>query len=251
VVGVVESHPPTKTHPLEAPKIHKQLDAAREALRAGSYRTAYKQASEALETAITGDTLKTRCEEFIDQLEALARDRVARVDPLMEQKKFADAVKILRETARDFKGTASARTAARRLEALRGDFPEVAELLKGQEKESEARERLFGAQEQLRDQHVGEAYEEMDKISKEYPDTDAAAAAKRIMGRMDKHEAMAALIRDHMASRDCEAWLSQARSYIRSRRNLDKARQLLHDIIKKYPRTTYADQATEELSKLR
>jgi TolA-binding protein len=62
---------------------------------------------------------------------------------------------------------------------------------------------------------------------------------------------MAALIRDHMASRDCEAWLSQARSYIRSRRNLDKARQLLHDIIKKYPRTTYADQATEELSKLR
>ncbi len=251
VVEVVQQHPPTKTHPLEAPKIYKQLDAAREALIEGSYRTAYKQASEAFETAITGDTLKTRCEDFLDQLEALARDRVARVDPLVEQKKFSEAVKILRDTSRDFKGTVAARTAARRLEALRGDFTEVAELLKGQEKENEARERLFGAQQLLRERDIGEAYEEMDKIAKEFPGTETADAAKRIMGRMEKHEAMSSVIRNHMAAQDCEAWLSQARSYIRSRRNLDKARQLLHDIIRKYPRTSYADQAAEELSKLR
>lgn len=251
VIEIVQKSPPTKTHPLESPKVYKQLDAARDAMREGSYRTAYKQASEAFETAITGDTLKTRCEDFLDQLEALARDQVARIDPLIEQKKYADAVKILRETARDFKGTVAARTAARRLEALRGDYSEVAELLKGQEKENEARERLFAAQEMLRDRDIGPSYEEMDKIAREFAGTEAADAAKRIMGRMEKQEAMASVIRNHMASKDCEAWLSQARSYIRSRRNLDKARQLLHDIIRKYPRTSYADEAAEELSKLR
>lgn len=243
--------PPTKTHPLEVPKVHKELTAARQGLQERSYRTAFRHARTAFETAITGDPLKTRCEDMLDLIEAIGRDQFADVDELVEKKDFEKAVTILRTVNRQFKGMDVSRSARRLLEQLSKEHSKVAELMKGEEKENEAQAKLFTAQQLLKERKVGEAYDSMQQVVKEFADTDSAQAAKRIMARMKEHKPLMSMVRDHLAARDCKAWLSEARSYIRNRRSKTKARQLLRQIISKYPDTTYADEATAELAKLR
>lgn len=247
----LDKTPPTKTHPLEVPKVHKELTAARQGLQESSYRTAFRHARTAYETAITGDPLKTRCEDMLDLIEAIGMDQFADVDELVEKKDFEKAVTILRTVSRQFKGMDVSRSARRLLEQLSKDHTKVAELMKGEEKENEAQARLFTAQQLLKELKVGQAYDAMQQVVKEFAGTDSAQAAERIMARMKEHKPLMSMVRDHLAARECKPWLSQARSYIRNRRSKSKARQLLRQIISKYPDTTYADQAAEELAKLR
>ena len=231
--------------------MHKELTAARQGLQERSYRTAFRHARTAFETAITGDPLKTRCEDMLDLIEAIGKDQFADVDELVEKKDFEKAVTILRTVNRQFKGMDVSRSARRLLEQLSKEHTKVAELMKGEEKENEAQAKLFTAQQLLKERKVGEAYDSMQQVVKEFADTDSAQAAKRIMARMKEHKPLMSMVRDHLAARDCKAWLSEARSYIRNRRSKTKARQLLRQIISKYPDTTYADEATAELAKLR
>ncbi len=243
--------PPTRTHPLEAPKVHKELEAARESLRASSYRAAFRHARDAFETAVTGDPLKTQCEEMIELLEAIGADRLADVDQMVERKNFEKMVETLQSVGREFKGMDVSRLARRRLVQLGKEHKQVAALLKGGEKENEARAKLFTAQQLLHDLKLGEAYAAMRQVAKDFADTETAAASKRIMSRMEANKPVMALVRDQLAARDCKGWLAQARSLSRTRSGRLKAKRLYRQIISTYPDTTYADEATKALAKLR
>jgi len=251
VLDTVAKTPPTRTHPLDVAGIQTDLKSARDAIREGSYRTAFRHARDAYEAAVQGDALKTLCQDMMDLIEALGRDSLAHVDEHLDKQDFPETVKLLREVARQFKGAEIGRTASQRLGALRKQHPEVAKLLEGQEQENDAREKLYNAQQLLMEKKIGEAYAELQSVTQQHKGTESADAADRIMKRMEKNELMMPAIRDYMASRDCEGWLAQARSYIATRRNLDKAKELLRQIMTKYPQTRYADQAAQELSKLR
>ncbi len=243
--------PPTRTHPLEAPKVHQKLEAARASLRTSSYRAAFRHARDAFETAVTGDQLKTQCEEMLELLEAIGDDRLADVDQMVERKNFEKIVETLQTVGREFKGTDVSRSARRRLVQLGKEYKQVAALLKVGEKDDEARAKLYTAQQLLHERRLGEAYAAMQQVAKDFAGTETAAASMRIMSRMKANEAVMTLVRDHLAARECKGWLSQARSLARTRSGRLKAKRLYRQIISKYPDTTYADEATKALAKLR
>ena len=247
---VLAGTPPTRTHPLEVGEVHDALDRARAALLSEHFRDAFEAAREALETAVTGDPLKSTCQELLDLLEELGRDRLATVEKLIGQKKFDEAVRIIRTVADDFRGLDVGKRAQGRLVALAREFDQIGALVESQESSDRAREELILAQNSIRNRKFGEASGMLERIIGEYPGSDEAGRAGRIMKRMEANEKVMAYVRDHKASRDCKAWLANARSFAKAGRPTE-ARRLFRKILDKYPNTSYANDAAKELARLR
>lgn len=251
VLEVVADSPPTRTHPREAAEARRYLDRAREAIRAGEYRTAFHEARTAYEMTLVGDKLKTTCQEMLDLLEAIGRDKLAQGMAALDRKEFDEGVTLLREVNRLFRGLNIAKTAKRRLKALEKQYAGVADVLKSLDREAEARGLLVAAEQALRSQppRIGEAYELLGEIVKDYEDSEASEGARTIMGRIEKNPTMMGYVRDHQAADSSRNWLAQARSYIRMG-NLAKARELARRVIEQYPDTVYAEQAYDLLRQL-
>jgi tetratricopeptide (TPR) repeat protein len=249
-VATLEDPEPSKTHPLEVPKVKKLLDESRDAIRSGEFRTAIKDAKDAAEKAVRGDELLTDADNLLDLITAIGEDRLADVDTQVEAGKFSDAVRSLRSLSRDFRGLEIAQTARDRIDTLRQLHPEIENLMADEDAEEESRLALFEAQQLIRKRRFGEAYVALEAIVDEYGETESADAAERTCKRMEQHEPIMAIVRDHVAKRDCENWLSLARNFARQKRN-DKAREMYERILDTYPQTSYADTATRELGRLR
>lgn len=241
--------PPTRTHPKEASKVRAHLDDARAALRAGKYRDAFEAARDAYEKALTGDSLKVTCREFLDLIDALGRDQLAEAEKELDAKNFPRAVELMRAVMRNFRGTDSEKTAKQKLETAGKAHEDVARLLKSQEQDARARGNLKKARDAVTARRFGEGYEILDSIVRESADSEVAASAEEMLERMRKNEAVMRDVRDYLAKRDCEGWLGQARTFIRANR-VDKARELLRKVIDQYPDSRYASDAYAELSKL-
>ena len=248
--AVLADTPPRRTHPLEVGKVYDALDRARAALRSEQFRDAFEAAREALETAVTGDPLKSTCQELLDLLEALGGDKLATVDGLIEQAKFDEAVRIIRAVTDEFRGLDVSKRARGRLVALAREFDQIGALVESQESAKQARDALIRAQNSLRNRKFGQACKMLERIIAEYPGSDEAGRAARIKTRMEANEKVMAYVRDHKASRDCKAWLANGRSFAKAGRRTE-ARRLFRKILDKYPNTSYADVATQELARLR
>ncbi len=249
ILDVVVETPPTRTHPREAAEALKCLERAREFIRAGDYKSANTQAKNALERAITGDPLKVLCQNMVDLIEAIGRDRLADGMKLLDEKKYAEAVAVLRDVERLFRGMASGKTAKKRLDGVRERYPEVKKVLEGLNREAEARGLLVGAQESLRQRDFGQAYDQLQKLLKDYSDSKVTGDAKTILARMEKNQTIMGYVRDHLAEKDCNNWLNQANSFIQTG-NLAKAKELLRKIIDKYPDTVWEERAREKLREM-
>lgn len=249
VRGVFNKTPPTRTHPEKAAETRAHLESARTAIRARKYRKAFTESRAAFETALRGDTLKTQCQEMLDLIDAIGADQLAGVDGLVDGRKFGDAVALLRSVSGDFRGLDSGKAARERLAALKKQHSEIAGLLEGQENESEARSTMFAAQRTLRKRKFGEAFIAFEKISKDYGGTETAAAAIRICERMTANAQVGQAVKEYKAKLECGPLLSQARNYIRARR-YGKAKEILREVIRKHPDTTYEEKAMNELKKL-
>lgn len=249
VRGVYDKTPPTRTHPQMALKTREHLENARKAIRAEKYREAFTEARAAFETALRGDTLKTLCQEMLDLIDAIGADQLAGVDPLVDGRKFGEAVALLRSVSVDFRGLDSGKAARERLAALQKQHSEIAGLVKGQANEAEARSTMFSAQQTLRKRRYGEAFVAFEKISKDYGGTETAQAAIRIRERMTAHPQIGQAVKEYQAKLECGPLLSRARNYIRARR-YTKAKELLRQIIRKHPDTSYEERAMDELKKL-
>jgi hypothetical protein len=251
VFDTIAETPPTKTHPLEAVIAQDNLRQARVALREDKFRDAYKAAKEAYEHALSGDTLKTDCHDVLELVEALGRDQLAQAVHAAEEKKFDEAVDLLRDVVREFKDMDVARSARRKLDLLKKKYDEVARLMSRDTEAGQAENLLAQALKDLRAQprRIGEAYEGLERILKEYGSTPAATKAQTVLDRIKKNNGMMDYVRDYKARNDCELMLSQARAYERGGQ-VNRAKDLYRQVIQKYGDTIYADQAAKRLAQL-
>jgi TolA-binding protein len=246
---VLDATPPTRTHPEEAAKVQAYLKQAREALREDRYRDAYRAASSAFEHALRGDELKSRCQDLLDLIEALGRDKLAQAEQAVDERNFEDAVTALLDVRREFVGMDVAHAGKKRLEALQKKEPEVSELIRRQQSLGQAETMLAAALDLVRDRQFGRAHEKLAQIVEDYGATATAAKAQTLLERMQKNDGVMGYVRDHKASRACRTLLSQADAYERTGRS-SKARELYREIIDKYPDTTYAFEAAQRLARL-
>lgn len=250
VFEVLADNPPTRTRPEEARYVQKRLEDARAALRQLNYRDAFQAARDAFEHAVSGDRLKSTCQDMLDLLDLIGRDRLAEADALVDEKQFAKAVEAIRWVIRHFHGADVARDARKRMATLRKQYAEIADVLKGQASTVEAARLLGEAREAILSQRFGVAHDKLEKIRKDYEGTEVAPIADEILRRMREHPRIAPELRDHAARRECEMLLAQARNFIASGRRQD-AEKTLREVLEKHPETRYAQQAKEMLINLR
>jgi tetratricopeptide (TPR) repeat protein len=246
---VVAETPPTKTHPEEAAKAESYLQQARQALREDRFREAHKAASNAFDHALRGDALKTRCQDMLDLIEALGRDKLAQAERALDEKNFEDAVTLLVELRREFRGVDVAAAVKKKIAALKKKHAEIEQILKQQEDVGQAETILASAMDALRDRRFGLAYEKLEDIANEYGSTPTAGKAQTMLDRIQKNQGIMGYVRDYKAARPCRTLLSQAEAYERTGRT-NRARDLYREIIDKYPDTVYAEDAAERLKRL-
>ena len=249
ILDSIAENPPSKTHPEEARLAEGKLRAARHALREDSFRDAFKAAREADNHALTGDPLKTRCQELLDLIEALGRDQLVRAEQAAEDKDWETAVSLYRDVRRDYLGLAVATRAKRRLDALKKKSPDVARILDRGNEAAEAENELGKALDLVRARRFGEAYVQLEDIVSKYEGTEAATKAQTVLDRMKSNNGIMGYVRDHKASKECMSLLSQARSFVGARR-VDKAKEIYRRVIDEYPDTTYAEAAVKRLIQL-
>lgn len=249
LVEVLQENPPYRTHPFDVEQIHEYMDQFRAELRDDAFTNAYKAARSALDRAVAGDPLATRCLEAVELVEALGRDKLARANQLIDQKEFDAGVKLLKEVLQEYRSTEPARQARRRMEQLEERYEPVADVLAGIENDRAALQKFVDAYDLIGERKFGEAYVLLEEIVGSYENTSVFENAKTVLGRMKDNKAIMGYVRDYKASGECETWLSQARSYEDMGRT-ERARALYRKIIDKYPDTTYYEEAYRRLAKL-
>jgi len=249
VKKVVNETPPTRTHPEEAAKVQAYLKQARQALREDRYEDAYRASTSAFEHALRGDELKSRCQDVLDLIEALGRDKLAQAEQAADANNFEDAVATLLEVRREFRGMDVAHAGKKRLEALQRKEPQVADLIRRQGSLGQAETILAAAMGLVQERQFGKACEKLEQIVEEYAATETAAKAQTMLERMLKNEEVMGYVRDYKASRPCRTLMSQAEAYEGTGR-AGRARELYREIMDKYPDTTYADEAARRLARL-
>jgi hypothetical protein len=101
----------------------------------------------------------------------------------------------------------------------------------------------------LRERKFGVAYEKLENIVSDYGATPTAGKATTILDRMKKNDTIMTHVRDHQAAPTCRTLLFEAGSF-QSVGQVQKARELLREVIEKYPDTTFADEARRRLAQL-
>jgi len=249
ILGCLAETPPTKTHPEEALKAKAYLSEAREALREDKYQQAFQKAKDAFGHALTGDALKTLCQDMLDLVDALGRDKLAQADRALDENRFEDSVSLLREIIREFKGTDGAKSAKNKLNLLKKKNPKVKELIEKEESLGAAENLLAAAIDSIRDSEFGEAYEKLEQIVNEYGSTKTTEKAQTLLERMRKNEAVMLYVGDHLAAPECNSWLSRGRAFKRIGQ-FNRSREMFQMVIDKYPDTIHADEAAKELADL-
>lgn len=251
VMDILRETPATKTHPRDAIVVHRQIEEATEALENGRLLQAFNTAKEALDLALTGDPLKTECRELLEVVEAIGRDRYAQAIEAADNKDFDEAVRILREVQDEFGGLAAAQAARRELNRLEEQYDEVKRILEQIAQREEAETILADAFTALRDEprRIGEAYELLERIVKEYEGTSTAGKAQTILSRMRNNEAIMGYVRDYRAQAECEMLLAQAASYANTGRP-ERAREILRRVMRQYADTIYFEEAADRLAEL-
>jgi peroxiredoxin len=250
ILDLLESNPPSRTRPQEARVVQRRLAEARTALREQDYLRAYRAARTAIDNAVTGDPLKTEVLDLFDLLDLMGRQRLGQAEAAIDEERFAPALEHLRWVIRNLSGSDVARDAKRRLSAIKKKHPQINELLKGEEANSRAAKLLGQARDALLGERFGEAYDRLQQILSDFRDSEAAPLATSILERMRAHPVVEAELRDHIARRDCERWLADARNYLNSGRRKE-AEELLMRVVKTYPDTRYETTAKEMLASLR
>jgi tetratricopeptide (TPR) repeat protein len=246
---VLTDTPPKRTHPELVAKVEAYLKESRLALRGERIREAYEAADKADGTALRGDPLKKRCQDMLDLIEALGRDRLASADRAVEQQKYDEAVALLLELRREFQGIEASSVARRKIESLRKKNADIAKIFEQQESGGRAETILAAALDDVRDRRFGVAYEKLEEIVSEYGATETAKKAQTVLDRMKKNDALMVHVRDHKAAAPCRTLLFEARSF-QNAGQTQKARELLREIIEKYPDTTFAEEARRRLAQL-
>ena len=244
-----ENTPPTRTHPNEARICQRLLDQACDLMREGRNTQAYAKGREAFVRSVLGDRLQSRTLELADLMELMGYDRLAGVDPLLEQRKYDEAAELLREVIRRFRKLDCYKDAKARFAALTEEDENFKRAAAKYDNEDQAARLYLEARDLLKNRRFGESYDRLNQIMTEYPATQAAEYAEAMADRMKQNKAFWAQVRDHLAAGECQSMLARARVLITQGR-LREAETLLRRVADEYADTVWAEEAVEELKKL-
>lgn len=241
--------PPWKTHPVEVTECHNIMDETRDLLKQKNYADAYTAITNGITRAVIGDKLKMEMQVYVDLIEQLAYDRLAAVNPLVEQKKYKEAYAVIRTVQRQFKRTPAGRDALELNERLKKRIDDYRLVAGSSEDEDAAAKLLAQAREDIAGRKFGPGYEKLKDITGRYAFSESADNAQQIIARMEKNKNVMAAVAEFRSGPECEKMLSEARNLIASKR-YKEARELLNKILNSYSNTKYAEDALTELKRL-
>jgi TolA-binding protein len=200
-------------------------------------------------TRVPQDLADERAPDLRVKVNAAADESLAEVDRLITDEKFDAAAKRLRELLSVFSGLPTASLARQRLAELVAT-PQVVEIWKSDERRAAAESALADAR-KLRDAGDAEAaYAAFQKVGADFPGTPAASAARDAVAAYDNDAAFQRRRKDRVAEPKARAALNLAENY-RSIGRIDSARKKYEEVITKFPGTSFADTARQELDAMK
>jgi thiol-disulfide isomerase/thioredoxin len=224
------------------------LKNARSGYERGDFGRAWRLAQKVTQDAHKATDQYTAAVALSKELLAVAEKRMKQASENLSMKNYGEAVGLLSSVGEDFDGSEPAAKAVGLLADLKKN-PEAREALKQAEAAARAKQKYDQAEEEKNRQHYASAHRTYSDLIAKYPDTRYASLAKGKIDTMMTDEEIAKTVRDDLARRDCVSWMSMARNYARAGQK-DKAKEYYQRIIEKYPDTTYAKTAGEELAAL-
>ncbi len=228
-------------------ELKEKVEKARKAWKAGNLREALKLAEEVLKKN-DRTTIADGAKEIRDTIVNQGEESLARADELVATDPTG-AVVLLEDMQKAFAGTDLARAAKKKLAQLKRK-PEVKAVLAEIKARHEAEKALLKALGDIEKGQYAKGLKALDGVAKKYegsPLGDKAAAAAKAL-RADEEKM--AVAREQSAAKYCKGWLSMARSFAKNGMN-DKAKARYQEIIDKFPGTSFAEVAAEEMAKLR
>jgi TolA-binding protein len=187
--------------------------------------------------------------EVKDLISEQLRNSLDAAEKAQREGRAKDAMRMYQEIATRFAGTQAAIQAQQNLQEMMQDPS-----LKGQAKALEAEQtadRLFSRAKAAQDAgKAGESYTLLLELKENYPNTEAAEKAQKLLKRLSADKEWLAQAREERAKEECENWMNMVRAYIKAGRS-EKAKPYLEQIIKEYPDTSYAREAEKLLKNMR
>jgi tetratricopeptide (TPR) repeat protein len=228
-------------------ELKEKVEQARKAKESGNLREALTLAEEVLK-ANDRTSVADGAKEIRDAIVKGGEEQIARADDMVATDP-AGAVVMLENVQDLFKGTDLEKAAKKKLSELKRK-PEVKAVLAEIKARREAEKAIAKAMDDIAKGEFARGLQALDDVAKAFAGTELGDRAKAAADALRADEEKMAAAQEQAAAKDCKGWLSMARSFARNGMT-DKAKAKYQEIIDKFPGTSFAGIAAEELAKLR
>lgn len=229
-------------------RVAKEFEGLEVAERASSALSALKERPEVakvLEEMEAEQKAKTDAGPLLEP-ENNAEDCLRMAREALGAGEFVGGAKELLSVVEKFPGTAAAFEARQMLLDMR----KSAEIMKVLEEElGEDVEKLFEFDEEVFYANAVRYYRAYRDFVKKWKGTKVAEDFAKRLATMEKDAKLVGRVAKEDAKRECEGWLSMARSYMKNGYE-EEARGYLEKILQKYPETEYAEEARRMLAEM-
>jgi len=233
--------PPQLVDPKALAAATDACDKADAAMKEGDQRKAMRLLAGVPAAAKAEAKVAARVTELQAQLEGLGAKSLAEVDPLIEQKQYAQAATKLKEMVAGFGATPTGVKANQKLAELL-KMPNVKATL-------DAADAIAIAQRAKDAKNHDDAYLRFKAIARDFPNTPGAEAAAAEVKAYEADPAFVKKVGDNAVAGRATSLLKLAQSYAAAGRT-DLARRKYQDVVEQFPNTPYAATARTELGKL-
>lgn len=223
------------------------VEKARKAMAAGDLGKALELAEEVLKKN-DRTTVADGAKEIRDAIIKQGEENIAKADEMVATDP-AGAVVMLEEMQEVFDGTDLEKAAKKKLSELKRK-PEVKAVLAEIKARRQAEKALQKAQSDIEDGDYARGLKALDDVAEKYAGSPLGEKAKAAADALRADEEKMAEAREQAAAKYCKGWLSMARSFARNGMK-DEAIAKYQEIIDKYPGTSFAEVAAEEMAKLK
>ena len=238
--------PPTLVDPAVAEQANAVLGQVEQSIAAGDGAGAIKQFATLPPDARKSGEIDARAKKAEEQLKTAADAMLAEVDPLIQQKQYAEAFTKLKTLSSALGQTDAAQQAKKKLGELAA-MPEAQAALIAADKAAKADAELAVAQKLQQDGKDEQAYGRYKQLVRQFPGTDAAKAAQQAVQTYEQDPAFVKRATEATAGGRARGVLALAQSYRNSGRR-EMAKKKYQELIQEFPGTTYADTARRELA---
>jgi len=231
----------------EYTELKEKVEKARKAMDAGDFRKALRLAEEVLKkndrTAVADGAKEVR-----DTIVKQGEENIAKADEMVATDPTG-AVVMLEDMQKVFAGTDLAKAARKKLSQLKRK-PEVKAVLAEIKARRAAEKALTKAEGDIKKGQYARGLKALDEVAKKFAGTPLGDKAKAAADALRADEEIMKVALEQAAAKYCKGWLSMARSFAKNGMN-GKAKEKYQEIIDKFPGTSFAEVAAEEMAKLR